>query len=122
MRHDAPRGLNLSDTHFGEADLTNLALVTQRLQETELLIGIDVRVDSVELEEVDLFDAETAKTPFALLTQVLGPTALFPPPGPRPHESRLGGDGQVLWVGIQRLANELLGDVRPIGVGGVNQS
>ena len=37
------------------------------------------------------------------------------------HEPGLGGDDQTLRVGVKRLRDELLADIGPVGVGGIDE-
>src|SRR3954452_12960052 len=39
-----------------------------------------------------------------------------------PDEPRFGGDHQLVGVGVQGLADQVLGDIRAVGVGGVDQA
>jgi hypothetical protein len=75
----------------------------------------------VQLEEVDLLDAKPAKAPFTLRAQVVGSTALFPLVWTGPRESGLRGNGQMIRVREKSLTYKFLGDIRAIGVGGIDE-
>ena len=68
---DASGRLDLRDGDLAQADLADLALALQVGEQTELLVGGDVRVDAVELEEVERLHAEAAQAHLGLLAQVL---------------------------------------------------
>ena len=68
---------------LGQPDFGHLPLVAQLLQHTELVVGGNVGIDPMQLEEVDPLDAQPPETAFALLAEVLGAAARGPtPPGP----------------------------------------
>ena len=50
---------------------------------------------------------------------MLGAAVRLPVAGAGPHEAAFGGDGQIFRVGRKRLADQALGDVGAVGVGGV---
>ena len=52
-RHDRPGRLDLLHRHLGQADVAHLALVDGVLQHAELLLAGHLRVDAVELPQVD---------------------------------------------------------------------
>ena len=59
-RHDPAGRLDLVHADLGQAHLGHLALVAQLLQHAELVVGRDVGVDPVQLEEVDPVHAQAA--------------------------------------------------------------
>ena len=65
-------------------------------------------------------DAEAAQAHLAALAQVLRAADGLPLPRAGAGEAGLGRDGHRV-VGVQRLADEVLGDERPVGVGGVDE-
>ena len=64
-RHDRSRSrcasTSSSTRHLGQADVADLALVLQRGQLADLVLERHLRVDAVELQEVDALDAEVAE-------------------------------------------------------------
>ena len=99
----------------------HLALGHQVGEEPELFVGRHLGVDPVQLEQVDALEAEPAEAELALLAQVLGPTDRRPHAGPLTGEPGLGGDHQVLGVGVERFEDEPLTDLGTVGVGGVDE-
>ena len=80
----------------------------------------DLRVDAVQLPEADAVDAEPAAALVGLLDEVFGPAEGDPHLRAGSRQAGLGGDEDVA-VGMQRFADQLLGDIRPIGIGGVDE-
>ena len=79
------------------------------------------RVDAVQLEQVDPLQAEAAQAhlaPAGAGTPGGRPASTRPGPAGQPG---LGGDDDVVGVRVQRLAQQLLGHERPVGVGGVEE-
>ena len=72
------RRFDLAHRHLGQPDVAHLALVAQLGQHAELVLGGNLGVDAVQLEEVDLLQAEPAEAHLALLAQVLGPPYRVP--------------------------------------------
>ena len=123
---DLAGGLQLLDADLREPDVADLALVDEVLQHPELLLGRDVRVDAVELEQVDGLDVQPAQAHLEALAQVRGASDRVPLVGAGAGQPGLGGDGHVLVpvvpaTGVQRLADEVLGDERAVAVGGVDE-
>ena len=65
--------LDLVDDDLGQADVADLALLLERGELAELVGERDLRVDAVQLEQVDALEAEVAQAQLDLLAQVLGP-------------------------------------------------
>jgi hypothetical protein len=51
----------------------------------------------------------------------LGPAVLVPAARLRPHQPALGGDDEILRIGMQRFGDQLFVDMRAIGIGGVEE-
>ena len=111
-RHDPAGRLDLGHADLGQPHLGHLPLVAELLQDTELVVGRDLGVDPVQLEEIDPLHAQAAEAALALLAQVVGATAGDPLPRARSGEPGLGGDPDLLGIGVERLADQLLGHVR----------
>ncbi len=120
-RHDRPGGLELVDGDLREADVCHLPLVDQVGKQPELVFGADVRVDPVQLEQVDAVDPEAAQAHLALLAQVLGSSDGHPDARSAAGQSGLGRDHEPVGVGVERLVDEILADLGPVRVGGVDQ-
>ena len=115
--------LDLGHGDLGQSNVAHLALVAQLLEDPELLGGGDLGVDAVQLEEVDALQAQPAQAHQALLTQVLGTAHRWPlgGVGTDAGQPRLGPDHEPVRIRVQRFADELLGHVRAVGVGGVDE-
>ena len=77
-------------------------------------------VDAVQLEQVDGVHAETAQAHLAFLTQIGREAENRPHVGPGAQESGLRRDDDAV-VRVQRFADQFLGDIRAVGVGGVDE-
>ena len=75
----------------------------------ELLVARHLRIDAVQLPEVDPLDAEAAQARLRLRRAGIRGGRSAPTIGAGPRETALGGDEQAL-VGMQRLADELARD------------
>jgi hypothetical protein len=111
----------LVDLDLRQADVADLALVLQQFQLADLVGQGDLRVDAVELEQLDAFQAHVAQAHLRLLAQVLGPAQRPPVARARPAQARLGSDHQVVRVRVERLLDQLFGHDRPVRVGGVDE-
>jgi hypothetical protein len=64
--NDARRGLNVLYAHLRKSYFPNLPLVSQVLQQAELIVSADTGVDPMKLEKIDPLDAEASEASFAL--------------------------------------------------------
>src|ERR1700694_1503165 len=119
--HELTSRFDLRDRHLGEAHGGDLSFTDQVRQQTELLFLRDLRVDAMELEQVEPLDAQPAQAHLSLLTEVLGSAYRYPHIGTGAYQAGLGRDQQVLGVGVQCFADQLLAHVRSIGIGGVDE-
>ncbi len=100
------------------ADLALLLCVFQRAE------GVGERnggVDAMELVKVDAIEPEVAQGELELLLQVVGATAGLGFGGALAGEAALGGYDETGGVGVKGLGNQLFGDLRAVGVGGVEE-
>ena len=74
--------------------MADFAFFLQVAKQAELFVGGDLRIDAVQLEQVDAIDAQPAQAHLAFLPQVLRPADGMPLFGPGAHQARLGGDDQ----------------------------
>src|SRR6202011_1595379 len=81
----------------------------------------NLRVGPVKLIDVDPVDAETLEAALAGGAQMLGTSVRGPAVGTRPLEPTLGGDHQLVGVGVERFGDQALADLGSVGVGGVDQ-
>ena len=74
----------------------------------------------MQLPQPDLVHAQLAAAFMRLGDQMLGPAVDVPHVGTTAGESGLGGDQKPV-IGMQRLADQLFGNIRAIGIGGVDE-
>jgi hypothetical protein len=74
----------------------------------------------VQLVEVYALHLESAQAALARLAQVLGAT-VGNPSTTRACIASLGGDYQLIRVGVERLGDQALGELGTVGVGGVDE-
>jgi hypothetical protein len=118
---DSPRGRELLDADVGDADVADLALALQFLQRPDRLLVRDLGIGGVQLVEVDAVDPQAFQRSLAGLAQVLGAPVAGPLARTGPGQAALGRDHQAVGVGMKRLGDQLLADIGPVGVGGVDQ-
>jgi hypothetical protein len=75
----------------------------------------------VELVERDLVELEPPQASLAGRDQVLWPAVGRPLSRTGALEAAFGRDHEIIWVRVERLTDELLADVGPVGVGGVDE-
>ena len=118
---DLLRGFELLDVDLGQPDVADLALLLQRDEFADLVLGGKLVVDAVQLEQVDGVDAEAAQAHLALLAQVGREAEHRPFVGPGAQQTGLGRDDDAVGIRVQRLADQFLGYVRAVGVRGVDE-
>ena len=87
----------------------------------DLVLGGELVVDAVQLEQVDGLHAETAQTHLAFLTQIGRVAEHGPRVGPGAQQAGFGRDDDAVRVGVQRLFDQFLGHVGTVGIGGVDE-
>lgn len=114
-REEAARAFDLLDVHLRQADVPDLAVLSREMQEAELIFFGDVRIDPVQLVQIDTFQPQPPQAAVQLFAQAFGSPVGLPLAGAGPIESTLGGDDETPRVAVQRLRNQLFADVRPVG-------
>jgi hypothetical protein len=66
------RVLELLDGDLGQPDVADLAFLDELPDRAELLFGRHLRIDAVQLPEVDAVDSQAAQGPFEALAQRFG--------------------------------------------------
>ena len=95
-------------------------LFLELAQDGELFVCGNLGIDSVELPQVDPVQLQSLQAGLELATKVFGPSILDPAIRTGALEAALGGDDQA-GIGVQSLCDQLLGDVRAIGIGGIKE-
>ena len=75
----------------------------------------------MKLVERDLLKPQPPQASLADRDQVLWPAVGRPLSRTGALEAALGGDHKIIWVRVERIADQLLADVGPVGVGGVDE-
>ena len=75
----------------------------------------------MELVQRNLFQLQALEAALARPFQVLWPAVCRPPVGSGPLEAALGGDDEVVGVGIEGFGDQLLADIGTVGVGGIDK-
>ena len=116
-----PRRLNLRRRHLAQADVPDLALLLHLLQRAEDSFKRRARVDAMQLVKVDALQLEPPQAHLDALDQIARAAHVFRLRRPLPRDSALGGDHQARRIRVQRLGDQPLGNLRPVGVGGIDQ-
>src|SRR5215203_544687 len=119
-RHYVQRDLQLPNTHVREADVPDLTLVPELRQGPHGVLEGDLGIGCMQLVEVYALHLEPTQAALARLAQVLG-APVGDPSTTRAREASLGGDDQVIRVGVECFGDQALGDLGTVGVGGVDE-
>jgi hypothetical protein len=103
-----------------DADVTDLARLLRLDEEPQRLRERDRGIGAVELVEVDPLDAQAPQAALERGAQMVAAAVGVPLPRAAAREAALGRDNNAV-VGRQRLRDQLLADVRTIGIGGVDE-
>ena len=101
--------------------MANLALLLHPPQCSQALFERGARVDPMQLVEVDAVEFEPAKAHLHALDQVAGAAHDLGFGRSLAGDSAFGGDNQAGGVGVKRLGDQALGNLRAVGVGGVDE-
>ena len=119
---DPARRLELIDRRRWRPDVADLALVLELLQRADRLLVGDLRVGPVELVELDPLEPQAAQRALARLAQVLRtPVGAATGPGRCASARPWSRSARSSGIRMERLGDQLLADVRPVRVGGVDQ-
>jgi len=88
--------------------------------DAELLVARHLRIDAVQLPELDALEAEAPQARLHASAQIVGAAVRNPLARAGPLEPALGRDEQA-GIGMQRLADQLFADARAVAVGGVDE-
>ena len=113
--------LNLLRRDLAEADVADLALLLHPLQRAERLFERSARVDAVKLVEVDAVELQPAQAHLDALDQIARAAHVFGFRRALAGDAALGGDDQARRIGMKCFADQPLGNLRTVGVGGVDE-
>ena len=94
--------------------MRDLPLVAQLDQRAEGLLEGHVGVHRVQLVELDALQAQAPQASLARFAQVLGAPVARPPTRTAARHAALGGDHEIVRVGVQRFGDQALGDLGPV--------
>ena len=120
-RHDALRPAQFLDADVREADVPDLALALQLGERVHKLFKRHLRVGCMQLIEIDTLQLQPSQALLAGGAQMLRSAVPFPGLTPRSHEPAFGRDDQAFRISVECFGNEPLVDLRPIGVGGIDE-
>ena len=112
--------LDRLDIHFGKSDMADQAFLLHFGDHTELLLARHRRIDPVQLPEIDPLYPEPAEAHQHALAQIVRPPDHAPDVRPMPRQRALGRDHEAL-VGRKHLGDQVLADIGPVAVGGIDQ-
>jgi len=115
------RRLDVGDRHLAQAGEADDLVIDELADGGELLVARHLRVDAVELPQVDAFDAEIGAALLRLGDQVVGSAARHPVAGAGPRQAGLGGDDEAIVRG-KHLADEPLRHLGAVRVGRIDES
>jgi hypothetical protein len=115
------RLVQLLDGDLRQADVVDLALPLELGELPQRLRNRHLRVDAVELVELDPLQPEVTEAQLALLSQVLGATHRTPVARAGARQSSFGRDQEPLPIRMKRLMDQLLGHEWAVRVGGVDE-
>jgi hypothetical protein len=98
-----------------------IALLLQLHELADLVLGRELVIDAVQLEQVDGVNAEPAQAHFTFLSQVGGEPEDRPLVGPGAQQAGLGRDDEPVRIGMQRLFDQLFRHIRAVGIRGVDE-
>src|SRR3712207_1644938 len=112
-----PRSTLFPYTTLFRSDVADLALVLEVLQRSERLLERHLRVGRMELIEVDPVDLKAPEAARAALLEPLRPGVRRPPSPAGAAETALRGDDEAVGIRMQRLGDQVLAHLGPVGVG-----
>ena len=101
--------------------MPDLALLLELGERADRVLDRHLRVDRVELVEVDPLELQALERGLAAAAEAVRAAVSLPHARPRSLEAALGGDHEVLRIRPERLGDQVLGHVGAVRVGGVNQ-
>jgi hypothetical protein len=118
---DVARPRELVGRDVADADVADAPRLLQLNQHPNRLLDRDLRVDGVQLVEIDPLEAKAPKAGLARRAQVRRTAVGTPLVGAVPEEAALGGDDEVSRVRVQGVGDQQLRNLGSVGVGRVDQ-
>jgi hypothetical protein len=87
--------LELFDRDLREADESDQAIRLKILQGSELVLDWNLRIDPMQLEQIDAIDAQARQRAMHRLAQSLGTTVLCPRSGSSARKPDFGRDDEI---------------------------
>ena len=101
--------------------MPDLPGILHLLERTERLLDGDFGIHSMQLIQIDSFQAEPLQTSFDSLFEMFGSAIWYPLAGSRPCETAFCRDDESLRIRMERFGYEQFARVRPIRIGCVDQ-
>jgi hypothetical protein len=118
---DFAGALEVFEGDVGEGDVLDFALGAEAGEAFHGSVEGDGGVGNVELVDGDAVEAEALEASFHGFLQVIWRCVVNPLAGADTLPSALGGDDEVVRVGMEGFSDELFGDVGAVGVGGIDE-
>ena len=117
---DFARRLDVGHRDIAQSGLGDDPLVQQRLDGGELFVARDLGIDPVQLPERDAGDFEPLAAFLGGVDQIVGIAIGRPAIGTGAGQPALGGDQKPV-IGMKRFPDQILRNLRPIGIGGIDE-
>ena len=119
--NDATRCFDLGNIDFRKANMPDLAFLLEISQHSKLIVGWNLGIDAMQLEQIDTLDTQPSQAHLAFLPEIFGSAQWNPPAGTRPSKAGLCGDNKSFWVRMQCLANQFFTYIGSIGIRRVDE-
>ena len=119
-RDDSARLFELREIDVRDSDMLDLALRLQLGQGADRLLERHVGIWDVEVVERDRLQPQPPQAGLASSPKMLRSAVGPPLERPVPKVAALGGEHELRRIGMERLRDELLAHVRPVGIRGVD--
>jgi hypothetical protein len=122
---DTPAFGYLSRRDVAEAEMSNQALALQlgqrRERRLDRTLGRAMHVEhDAQIDDVENIEAEIAQVVMHCCRKLLGGKSRVPRAIGTALGADLGDDGQIVGIGMQGLADKLVGDMRAIEIAGID--
>src|SRR6266550_8491900 len=101
--------------------MPDLALAFQFHKSADGFLERHLRIRTVKLIDIDLFDPQPLQAALTGGAKVLRAPVRFPHAGPRPVKPSLGGNHEILRIRMQRLRDQSLAHLWTVGIGSVDE-
>src|SRR6266480_6286708 len=96
--------------------MPDLAFLLEISQHSKLIVGWNLGIDSMQLEQVDSLHTQPSQAHLTLLPQILRSAQWNPSARARSGQAGLCGDNKSFWVRMQSLTNQFFTYMGSIGI------